>query len=107
MHFWAPFTLFACVNGLLMDKLDHVPQGWSEIGSPSPSTRFKLSTALIPADKELLHKILANISTPGHEDYGKYLNETELETVVRPSETSTNAVLKFLEDSGIPRSDLE
>ncbi|KAG9733026.1 subtilisin-like protein, partial [Aureobasidium melanogenum] len=56
---------------------------------------------------ELLHKTLANISTPGHEDYGKYLNETELETVVRPSETSTNAVLKFLEDSGIPRSDLE
>ncbi|KAG9736267.1 subtilisin-like protein, partial [Aureobasidium melanogenum] len=90
-----------------MDKLDHVPQGWSEIGSPSPSTRFKLSIALIPADKELLHKTLANISTPGHEDYGKYLNETELETVVRPSEISTNAVLKFLEDSGIPRFDLE
>ncbi|KAG9520992.1 hypothetical protein KCU99_g7794, partial [Aureobasidium melanogenum] len=95
MHFWAPFALFACVNGLLMDKLDHVPQGWSEIGSPSSSTRFKLSIALIPADKEPLHKTLANISTPGHE------NETELETVVRPSETSINAVLKFLEDSGI------
>ncbi|KAG9832889.1 hypothetical protein KCU98_g12632, partial [Aureobasidium melanogenum] len=107
MRFWTPFALFACVGGLLMDKLDHVPQGWSEIGSPSPSTRFKLSIALIPANKELLHKTLANISTPGHEDYGKYLNESELKTVVRPSETSTNAVLKFLEDSGIPRSDLE
>ncbi|KAG9590356.1 subtilisin-like protein, partial [Aureobasidium melanogenum] len=107
MHFWAPFALFAGVSGLLLDKVDHVPQGWSEIESPSPSTRFKLSIALIPANKELLHKTLTNISTPGHEDYGKYLNESELQTVVRPSETSTNAVLKFLEDSGIPRSDFE
>lgn len=105
MHFWAPFALFAGVSGFLMDKVDHVPHGWSEIGPPSPSTRFKLSIALIPANKELLHETLANISTPGHEDYGKHLNESELRAVVRLSENSTNAVLKFLEDSGIPRSD--
>ncbi|KAH0372810.1 subtilisin-like protein, partial [Aureobasidium melanogenum] len=107
MHLWAPFALFACVSGLLMDKVDHVPQGWSEIGSPSPSIRFKLSIALIPANKKLLHETLVNISTPGHEDYGKHLNVSELKAVVRPSENSTNAVLTFLEDSGIPRSDFE
>lgn len=105
MHFWAPFALFACVSGLLMDKLDHVPQGWSENGSPSPSTRFKLSIALVPADKELLHKTITNVSTPGHADYGRHLNESELRAVISPSKESTTAVLKFLEESGISKSD--
>lgn len=105
MLFWAPFTLFTCVSGLLMDKVDHIPQGWSQIGWPSPSTRFKLSIALIPADEELLHGTIKNVSTPGHADYGRYLDESQLRAVVKPSRESTNTVLKFLEDSGISKSD--
>ncbi|KAK6004110.1 hypothetical protein QM012_008960 [Aureobasidium pullulans] len=106
MYFCAAFALFAGVSGLLMDKVHHVPQGWSEVGTPSPSTRFKLSIALMPADKELLHKTITNISTPGHVDYGKCLDKSALRAVVEPSQDSTNAVLKFLEDSGILKSDL-
>lgn len=105
MQFRAFFTLFACVSGLLMDKIDHVPQGWAEVGAPSSSTCFKLSIALTPADRKLLHETLTNISTPGHADYGRHLNESQLRDVVSPSKQSTNAVLEFLEDSGISRSD--
>lgn len=36
-----------------------------------------------------------------------FVDESELRAVVRPSENSTNAVSKFLEDSSIPRSVFE
>ena len=46
------------------------------------------------------------ISTPSHPRYGQHLKRHELKQLIKPREESTNAVLSWLEDSGIPPEDI-
>ncbi|KAI4719111.1 subtilisin-like protein [Aureobasidium sp. EXF-10727] len=106
MHLWTPFALFACVSGLLVEKLDHAPHGWHDLGSPSPSTRLNLTVSMALPDERLFEEILTNISTPGHADYGEHLDKSELDALVRPAAIGTNTVLQWLKDSGVTESDI-
>lgn len=47
------------------------------------------------------------ISTPGHAKYGKHLKRDELKALIKPRDESTEAVLTWLENSGIPALDIE
>jgi tripeptidyl-peptidase-1 len=46
------------------------------------------------------------ISTPSHPRYGQHLKRHELKQLVKPREESTDAVLSWLEDAGIPSEDI-
>ncbi|KAI4730905.1 hypothetical protein E4T49_01117 [Aureobasidium sp. EXF-10728] len=106
MHLWTPFALFACVSGLLVEKLDHAPHGWHDLGSASPSTRLNLTVSMALPNERLFEETLANISTPGHADYGKHLDRSELDASVRPQAIGTDTVLQWLKDSGVTESDV-
>jgi tripeptidyl-peptidase-1 len=55
---------------------------------------------------DLFEQTLMEISTPSHSRYGQHLKRDELKQLIKPRAESTNAVLSWLEDSGIPSEDI-
>lgn len=107
MRFLALCSLLAFVEArIMMETLSKVPKDWYEAARPSSSRRLRLSIALVQPNKELFRETLANISTPGHIDYGKHLKRDELKTLLRPESDATQTVLQWLNSSGIPESDV-
>jgi tripeptidyl-peptidase-1 len=99
---------FAAGNSPLkvFEQLHGVPQGWSQLGRPSASKIFQLRIALEQPNHELFEQKLFTISTPDHQDYGKHLTREEVKELIKPRDESTQAVLSWLENSGIPSSDI-
>ena len=48
-----------------------------------------------------------DISTPNHPRYGQHLKRDELKDLIKPEPESTEAILKWLEESGVPSSDVQ
>lgn len=47
------------------------------------------------------------VSTPGHPRYGQHLKRAELKDLLRPSSEATDAVMRWLEESGVRSQDIE
>ncbi|PQE05720.1 tripeptidyl peptidase sed3 protein [Rutstroemia sp. NJR-2017a BVV2] len=88
----------------VFEQLHGVPQGWSQLGRPSASKIFQLRIALEQPNHDLFEQKLFTISTPDHQDYGKHLTREEVKELIKPRDESTEAVLSWLENSGISSS---
>ncbi|KAF2875682.1 tripeptidyl-peptidase-like protein [Massariosphaeria phaeospora] len=111
----AGLLAFACVNGAstfhtegkTVERLRAVPDGWAEVGVPAPDTRLHLRIAVHSPNHDLFEQTLMDISTPSHPRYGQHLKRHELKDLIKPRSESTDAVLKWLYESGIASQDVE
>jgi len=83
------------------EQLAALPAGWSQSSTPSGDQTITLSIGLQSQNIDQLSSLLANISTPGSADYGKYMDNTEVNAFFAPSSESTKAVSSWLTSAGI------
>ncbi|GFP57005.1 probable tripeptidyl-peptidase SED2 [Trichoderma asperellum] len=67
-----------------------------------PEQIVKLSVALQPKSRQLLEQALDNLSSPSSSRYGQYLGREAAKALLRPRQTSTDAVQRWLSQAGIP-----
>lgn len=108
----------ACVNGAKtsfimpedggerVENLRRVPEGWSEIGTPSADFKMHFRIAVRSADRSLLERTLMEVSSPSSPRYGQHLKRNELKDIIKPRAESSAAVLGWLEQSGIEARDI-
>ncbi|KAK4897124.1 Tripeptidyl-peptidase sed2 [Elasticomyces elasticus] len=100
-------ALAASGHAGVLETVHSTPEGWTEIGRPSPSTRMHFRIAMTHPNEGLLEQTLYEISDPSHERYGKHLGRDELKGMLRPEAHATDAVLKWLADSGLDDADIK
>ena len=91
----------------VFESLKAVPSGWKQLGTPSPDMRIHLRIALKKPNHGLFEKTLFAVSSPDHPNYGQHLKREELKAMLKPAAESTDAVLSWLEASGVSASDIE
>lgn len=105
-----------------IEHLRRVPEGWNEIGTPSQdrklhfriavrsvSTRtlnLQISLLTRQENPDLFERTLMEVSTPSHPRYGQHLKREELKNLIKPRVESTNAVLDWLQSSGVASRDI-
>ena len=98
----APFLLFASVaSAKVFHSLPNVPQGWSLVRSASPSDAVSLKIALHQRSAADLERVVLEVSTPGHPNYGMHLTRDEVRSYTAPSDAAVDAVAVWLRDNGI------
>lgn len=73
---------------------------------PSPNTLMQFRPTIRHKQAARFQQIAMNIAAPGHEDYGKHLQKNEIKALLRPSASTTQAVLSRLKPQGIPDHDI-
>jgi tripeptidyl-peptidase-1 len=71
---------------------------------PKPAKIVKLSIALQPESRRLLEQTLHELSSPSSLRYGRYLDREEAKNLLRPRQSSTDAVKRWLSQVGIHSS---
>ncbi|KAH7136164.1 tripeptidyl-peptidase-like protein [Dendryphion nanum] len=95
------------VENVEVENLRHVPEGWKEVGAPKPDRKLLFRIAVHQHNHDLFEQTLMQISTPSHARYGQHLKRDELKELIKPRAESTDAVLEWLETSGIETEDIE
>ncbi|KAK8084856.1 hypothetical protein PG997_006127 [Apiospora hydei] len=88
-------------------SLSKIPVGWEKVREAEPAHTIRLRIALEQPNLDAFEQILYDVSTPQHPLYGRHLSRDELAKMTKPREESTDAVLTWLQSSGIPASDVE
>lgn len=91
----------------VFDALRTIPQGWKKLDAPAASARLRLRIALQEPNHDLFEKTLFAVSDPSHPKYGQHLKRHEVKALIKPRAESTEAVLNWLRDSGVPATDIE
>jgi len=76
--------------------------GWHYSRTPRANQPIKLQVALTQGDTAGFENAVLEMSTPGHENYGKHFRtHDEMKRMLLPEATSVDAVRQWLEDAGI------
>jgi tripeptidyl-peptidase-1 len=94
------------VENVQVENLRHVPEGWKEVGAPEQTRRLQFRIAVHQPNHALFEQTLMEISTPSHPRYGQHLKRAELKELIKPRDESTDAVLQWLEESGVAEEDV-
>jgi len=92
---------------VVVESLPSVPEGWRRLRDAAPRQQIKLKIALEQPNLAEFEKTLFDVSDPQHVLYGRHLKRDELKDLMRPSRESTDTVLAWLRESGIPNSMIE
>ena len=79
---------------------------WRKLGEPAPTDPKRLVLALKQKNVKLLTQVALNVSTPSHPAYGQHMTADDVAELVAPPAGALDAVLAWLEDTGVPRSAL-
>jgi len=96
------FAAMAQAEDVIFESLPGVPQGWTKVRDAADGQVLRLRIALQQPNKDLFEKTLYDVSTPQHPMYGKHLKKEEVKAMLKPLEESTDAVLSWLRDAGLP-----
>jgi len=98
------FSLLFVLNkvfGVVIDRVDSEPsKEWIEVGRTDPNKNINLIFAIKQQNIDVLEKLLLEKSTPGNKEYGNWLSNREVETLVAPTQQSLNAVKQWLSSNG-------
>ncbi|CAK7246018.1 MAG: hypothetical protein STHCBS139747_007639 [Sporothrix thermara] len=98
----APLLVLAAVaSAKVLHSLPDIPQGWSLVRSASPSDAIALKIALRQRSPGDLERLVLEVSTPGHANYGMHLSRDEVQLFTAPSDDAVNAVSRWLRDKNI------
>ncbi|KAF7972529.1 hypothetical protein HWV62_17826 [Athelia sp. TMB] len=83
-----------------------VPSGFELIAAAPADQTIPLRIALVQNNISGLEKALYDVSTPGSPNYGNHLSKEEVESYVRPSQASIDAVNAYLKANGLSSTTL-
>lgn len=82
-----------------------LPKDWSFARHAGEHEPIKLRVAVRQQNVDHFEQIFLDVSTPDHPMYGKHLEGHEIKQMLRPTEVSTNAVMKWLQSNGVQAID--
>jgi len=86
----------------VFDESSKVPDGYSEMNIPiNWSRRIMMRIDLRFQNMDLFEKHVLDISTPGSALYGHFMSQEEIDNMISPSATSSQAVNKWLASSSL------
>lgn len=91
----------------IVEQLETVPPGWSRGSRPSP---IKLLTFRLSVNHEqtgMLEQKVIDLSTPGHNQYGKHLGREEIQELLRPGPVVSNKILSWLISENVSASSIK
>jgi len=91
----------------VVENLQQIPEGWSDIGAPFMDHRLHFRIAVRSENRDRFERTLMEVSTPSHPRYGQHLKREELKSLIKPRAESTRVVLNWLEQSGIQVRDIQ
>lgn len=95
-----------CVETKRYSGLTMACIGWKEERSADASQQILLQVALKQHDASGFEQALLDMSTPGHQDYGKHFKSyDEMKNLLQPTDATVRSVRDWLESAGI--SDIE
>ncbi|KAF7186848.1 Tripeptidyl-peptidase SED2 [Pseudocercospora fuligena] len=96
-------------NLVSLHRLESVtlPHGWKIAGHSPPGQRLQFHVGLSSAHEGLFEQTLYNVSDPSHDSYGKYLDQEDINELLRPDDDTSNAVLLWLGEAGIASQDIK
>lgn len=94
-------------NNAVVESLAQMPAGWTKVSDANPTEMIRLRIALRQPNLGLFEETLYAVSSPSNPRYGKHLKRDELRDMMKPHEASTATVLKWLQDAGIPQTQVE
>ena len=92
---------------VVVEQLPGVPEGWSK-GEPalrSKLMRFKL--ALNQEKTADFEQRVVDLSTPGHQEYGRHMSREVVDDFVRPFDQGTETVVAWLEGEHVPAESID
>ena len=89
------------VLGGVHEKLIMVPQGWFLSSSVLTSNHVATFSVVLNRDFTNLQSQLLEVSTPGHPNYGKYLDHDAVNSAFAPSADAVSSVVGWLKSKGI------
>ncbi|PYH97142.1 subtilisin-like protein [Aspergillus ellipticus CBS 707.79] len=86
----------------VFEKLSGVPNGWRYTSTPSPQDPIQLQIALQQHNVAGFEQAVIDMSTPGHDDYGKHFRtHDEMKRMLLPSDKTADSVRDWLESAGV------
>ncbi|CEJ57226.1 hypothetical protein PMG11_05927 [Penicillium brasilianum] len=85
----------------IVERLHDVPDGWSKGVKPNPSTSIRFRLEIREPNSTYLERLVIDLSTPGHLNYGKHMKRGEVEELLRPTSAVSDQVLAWLSSEGI------
>ncbi|KUL92256.1 hypothetical protein ZTR_02563 [Talaromyces verruculosus] len=92
----APATSYATVEGF-----DSIPSGWEQVAPASPTKVLNLRLSLAPANTDNFLNTVLGLSTPGQASYGQFLSPEQLQDLIAPASTASNAVTSWLTEQAL------
>nr|AJD23157.1 tripeptidyl peptidase SED3 [Onygena corvina] len=86
-----------------VEELHSIPEGWIQGGCASPTSTIRMRLALFQEKAHAFEQMVLDISTPGHENYGKHMSRRALKDLLRPRKEVSDSVLSWLEEEGVER----
>ncbi|KAF8183780.1 peptidase S8/S53 domain-containing protein [Mycena galopus ATCC 62051] len=81
--------------------------GWSRAGKPAPNALLPLRIGLKQSNIDTLHDRLLDVSHPDSANYGKHWTPEEVKAYFRPAQDSVEAVMEWLEETGVERARIQ
>ncbi|EPS43676.1 hypothetical protein H072_2350 [Dactylellina haptotyla CBS 200.50] len=86
----------------VFDTLSKIPSGWEQTSSVvDPSTLIELQIYIVEQNELLFEETLIGSSTPGSPSYGQYMEQSDIEAMVRPLESDFATVESWLQSNGL------
>ncbi|PVH74348.1 subtilisin-like protein [Cadophora sp. DSE1049] len=86
----------------VVESKSEVPDGWTYQGPADYDTTLHLRLVLKTAEENALSDTLMDISTPGHEEYGKHLSQEQLGRLTASDPGSVDLLISWLDSySGV------
>ena len=95
------FSLVLSIRAAYLERLNAVPYGWTQVGTPADSDTMTLQIGLQQNNLDQLDSMIYSVSTPGSDSYGKYMEGDEIAAMLQPSSEANSAVLAWLKGAGV------
>ncbi|KAH0610755.1 uncharacterized protein H6S33_011182 [Morchella sextelata] len=87
----------------VFEELPMAPEGWTELPSMRVNLQKSMAMRIHLAQQNVVkfEQKVMEISTPDHPSYGDHMDTEQIKSMLRPSQSTLNAVLTWLEDAGL------
>lgn len=91
----------------IVEELEQVPLGWSRGSRPPPKKLLTFRLSVNHEQTEMLEQKVIDLSTPAHDQYGKYLEPEQIQNLLRPDPVVSDRILSWLRSENVSASSIE
>ncbi|KKK25020.1 hypothetical protein AOCH_000629, partial [Aspergillus ochraceoroseus] len=89
-------------NYVTVEQLAEIPDGWIRESPASPSRLMTFHISLHQENAARFEQMVIDMSTPGHDSYGRHMKRDDVRDALRPSERTVEKVRSWLESEHVP-----